>query len=104
MIRPRVFRDVSDVTTGTEFWGAKTAFPLGLSPTAMQRLAHVDGEVGTSKACAARQVPMILSTLSNDSLEDVSAQSHDESTPYAIQVSPLKDRQITTSLLTRAKG
>lgn len=70
----------------------------------MHRLAHADGEVGTSKACAARHVPMILSALSNDTLEDVSAQSSDGSTPYAIQVSPFKDRQITTNLLVRAKG
>lgn len=70
----------------------------------MHRLAHADGEVGTSKACAARRVPMILSALSNDTLEDVSAQSSDGSTPYAIQVSPLKNRQITINLLNRAKG
>ncbi|KAG5749954.1 hypothetical protein H9Q70_007397 [Fusarium xylarioides] len=57
----------------------------------------------TSKACAARHVPMILSALSNDTLEDVSAQSSDGSTPYAIQVSPFKNRQITTNLLNRAK-
>lgn len=70
----------------------------------MHRLAHPDGEVGTSKACAARHVPMALSGLSNDTLEDVAAQSVDGSTPYAIQTSPFNDRRITTNLLTRAKG
>ncbi|KAH6999170.1 FMN-dependent dehydrogenase [Ilyonectria sp. MPI-CAGE-AT-0026] len=104
LIRPRVLRNVSNIDTATTLWGATTAFPLGLSPSAMHRLAHADGEVGTSKACAARHVPMILSALSNDTLEDVSAQSSDGSTPYAIQVSPFKDRQITINLLARAKA
>ena len=70
----------------------------------MHRMVHEEGEVGTSKACAARCVPMILSALSNDSLEDVSAQSSDSSTPYAVQISPLNKRQVMSKLLSRAKG
>ncbi|CAG7949445.1 unnamed protein product [Penicillium olsonii] len=104
LIRPRVLRDVSNIDTSTQFWGSTASLPMGLSPSAMHRLAHADGEVGTSKACAARRVPMVLSALSNDSLEDVSAQSTDQSTPYAIQVSPFNDRRITTNLLDRAKS
>lgn len=104
LLRPRVLRNVSNIDMTTTLWGTKAALPLGVSPSAMHRLAHADGEVGTSKACAARNVPMILSALSNDTLEDVSGQSSDGSTPYAIQVSPFKNRQITTNLLSRAKG
>lgn len=95
---------MSNIDTSTTLWGKTTALPLGVSPTAMHRMAHADGEVGTSKACAARRVPMVLSVLSNDTLEDVSAQSSDGSTPYAIQISPLNKRQVMTNLLTRAKG
>lgn len=104
LLRPRVLRNVSNIDMTTTLWGTKAALPLGVSPSAMHRLAHADGEVGTSKACAARNVPMILSALSNDTLEDVSGQSFDGSTPYAIQVSPFKNRQITTNLLSRAKA
>ncbi|KAI8713681.1 putative L-lactate dehydrogenase (cytochrome) [Fusarium sp. LHS14.1] len=104
LMRPRVLRNVSNIDMTTNLWGAKAALPLGLSPSAMHRLAHPDGEVGTSKACAARGVPMILSALSNDTLEDVSGQSTDGLTPYAIQVSPFKNRQITTNLLNRSKA
>ncbi|EWY99990.1 hypothetical protein FOYG_03907 [Fusarium oxysporum NRRL 32931] len=104
LLRPRVLRNVSNIDMTTTLWGTKAALPLGVSPSAMHRLAHADGEVGTSKACAARNVPMILSALSNDTLEDVSGQSSDGSTPYAIQVSPFKNRQITTNLLSRAKA
>lgn len=104
LIRPRVLRDISKLDTSSKIWGKATTIPFGLSPSAMHRLAHPDGEVGTSKACAARRVPMALSGLSNDTLEDVSAQSVDGLTPYAIQTSPFNDRRITTNLLTRAKG
>lgn len=104
LLRPRVLRDVSNIDTSATLWGKTTALPLGVSPTAMHRMAHADGEVGTSKACAARRVPMVLSVLSNDTLEDVSAQSSDGSTPYAIQISPLNKRQVMTNLLTRAKA
>ncbi|RYP75649.1 hypothetical protein DL769_003779 [Monosporascus sp. CRB-8-3] len=104
LFRPRVLRDVSNIDTSTTIWGATAAFPLGLSPSAMHRLAHEDGEVGTSKACAARHVPMCLSALSNDRLEDVAAQSSDGSIPYAIQVSPFEDRRITANLLARAQA
>ncbi|KAH7490313.1 hypothetical protein FOMA001_g3685 [Fusarium oxysporum f. sp. matthiolae] len=86
LLRPRVLRNVSNIDMTTTLWGTKAALPLGVSPSAMHRLAHADGEVGTSKACAARNIPMILSALSNDTLEDVSGQSSDGSTPYAIQV------------------
>lgn len=103
-IRQRVLRDVSNIDTSATLWGAKTAFPFGLSPSAMHQLAHPDGEVGTSQACAARRVPMILSGLSNNTLEDVSAQSADASTPYAINIAPFKDRRITSNVLVRAKG
>ncbi|KAF5021536.1 hypothetical protein F66182_6418 [Fusarium sp. NRRL 66182] len=104
LLRPHVLRNISSIDMTTNIWGATAALPLGISPSAMHRLAHTDGEVGTSKACSARRVPMILSALSNDTLEDVSGQSTDGLTPYAIQVSPFKDRHITTNLLNRAKG
>ncbi|KAJ5287133.1 hypothetical protein N7478_002819 [Penicillium angulare] len=104
LLRPRVLRDVTNVDTSTTLWGKTAALPLGVAPTAMHRLVHEDGEIGTSKACAARRVPMILSALSNDTLEDVSAQSSDGSTPYAIHVSPLNKREVISSILTRAKA
>ena len=97
-------RDVSNIDTRAELWGKTTGLPLGISPSAMHRLVHADGEVGTSKACAARKVPMILSALSNDSLEDVAAQSADAETPYAIQISPMNKREVMSNILARAKG
>jgi (S)-2-hydroxy-acid oxidase len=92
------------VDTTTTIWGSQVLFPFGFSPAAMHRLAHPDGEVGTSKACAALNVAMGLSAYSNDSLEDVIKQAEGKSNPYAMQVSLLKSQHLTTRLLKRAES
>lgn len=104
LLRPRVLRNVENIDMSTTLWGKKAAVPFGLAPSAMHRLIHADGEIGTSKAAAARTVPMVLSLLSNDSLEDVAAQRTDGSTPYGIHISPLNKREVLSNLLIRAKG
>lgn len=70
----------------------------------MHRLAHSDGEIGTSKACAALNVAMGLSAYSTDSLEDVIKQANGKTNPYAMQVSLLKSQEITIQLLKRAES
>ncbi|KIX07433.1 uncharacterized protein Z518_02086 [Rhinocladiella mackenziei CBS 650.93] len=102
-IRPRILRNVSNIDPSTTIWGSKVLFPFGFSPAAMHRLAHPDGEIGTSKACAALNVAMGLSTYSNDSLEDVIKQGEGRTNPYAMQVTLLRSRGLTEQLLKRAK-
>lgn len=99
-----MLRNVENIDMTTTLWGKKAAVPFGFAPSAMHRLIHADGEIGTSKAAAARNVPMVLSLLSNDSLEDVAAQRTDGSTPYGIHISPLNKREVLSNLLVRAKG
>lgn len=49
-LRPRFFnKDVSRVNLQTEVFGQKVAFPIGVSPTAMQRMANPIGEIGTAR-------------------------------------------------------
>ena len=52
-IRPRVLRNVSNVDMSSSIFGQRISMPFGISPTAMQRLAHPDGEEATSRAAAA---------------------------------------------------
>lgn len=103
-MRPRGLRNVENIDMSTTLWGQPVAVPFGIAPSAMHRLIHADGEVGTSKAAAARTVPMILSCLSNDTLEDVVGQRGDSTTPYGIQISPLNKRELMKNLLMRSKG
>ncbi|KAK7221472.1 hypothetical protein V2G26_009475 [Clonostachys chloroleuca] len=70
-IRPRVLQDVSDVDTSVEVFGVRSALPVGIAPSAMQRLAGGDGEIDVAKAAAAMGLNLTLSSQSTSSLEDV---------------------------------
>lgn len=72
-LRPRVLVDVSKVDPTTSLFGQKIAFPLCVSPAGIQAMAHPDGELATSQACAKRGVHMGVSSFSNYSVEDVRA-------------------------------
>ena len=47
--RPRVLRDVSLLDTRVQLYGEWVEFPICVAPTAMQRMAHPDGEEATAK-------------------------------------------------------
>ena len=48
-LRPKLLRDVSRRDLRTTILGQEIAFPIAVAPTAMQRMAHSDGEVATAK-------------------------------------------------------
>ena len=102
MIRPRVLRNLSSLDTSTTIVGCKVKFPFGFSPTAMQTLAHPDGEEATSKACAGFNTMMGLSNYSTKELERVIA--HGQGNPYAMQMSLLKNKDAMVKLMKRAEG
>lgn len=52
LMRPRVFVDCTACDTSTTLLGHKVDIPLYVSPAAMARLAHPDGEHGIAQACA----------------------------------------------------
>ncbi|KAL2826627.1 FMN-dependent dehydrogenase [Aspergillus cavernicola] len=102
MIRPRVLRNLSSLDTTTTVVGCKVKFPFGFSPTAMQTLAHPDGEEGTSRACASFDTLMGLSNYSTKNLEDVI--SHSTGNPYVMQMSLLKNKAAMIRMIKRAEA
>lgn len=48
-VRPRVLIDVSKRSTKTNVLGIDLDMPIGIAPTAMQRMAHCDGEKATAR-------------------------------------------------------
>ncbi|KAH2444112.1 hypothetical protein KXW63_009217, partial [Aspergillus fumigatus] len=100
MIRPRVLRNLSTIDTSTTIVGCKVKFPFGFSPTAMQTLAHPDGEEGTSKACANFNTLMGLSNYATKNLEQVIA--HSKGNPYVMQMSLLKNKAAMIQVIKRA--
>ena len=51
LLRPRIFIDCVKCDTSTSFLGHNVDMPIFVSPAAMARLAHPDGERGIAKAC-----------------------------------------------------
>ncbi|KAI8943285.1 hypothetical protein NX059_001305 [Plenodomus lindquistii] len=101
-IRPRVLRDISSIDTSTRIFGFKNSIPLGVAPTAMQCLAHDDGELATARACKKKGVVMGLSSFSTTSLEDVrGALGADH--PGALQLYLFEERAKSRALILRAK-
>lgn len=83
-------------------FGSCVKFPFGFSPTAMQGLAHPDGELATSRATANLNIPMGLSAYSSQKLEDVAAAG--SGNPYVMQISLLKNREAMVKLVQRTEG
>ena len=63
-LMPRMMIDVSKRNLTTWALGSKVSMPIGISPTAMQRMAHPDGECASAKAAEKAGTIFILSTIS----------------------------------------
>ncbi len=100
-LRQRVLRDVSRVRMQTELFGQPMAMPVMLAPIGMAGLQARRGEVQAARAAKAAGVPLILSTLSICSLEEV-AQGAGVA-PW-FQLYMLRDRGYMAALLQRAQA
>ena len=68
----------------------------------MQQLAHLEGELATSRAAAKIGSAICLSSYSNISLEEVKLQGKDN--PYMMQMCVVRDRKLTKQLLSLSGG
>jgi 4-hydroxymandelate oxidase len=98
-LRPRILTDVSKRDCSTTLLDTPIAMPIGIAPTAMQRLAHPDGELATAKAAQNLNIPMICSTTATVAIEDVVKQSRAN---VWFQVYVYKDREASRELVQRA--
>jgi 4-hydroxymandelate oxidase len=70
-LRPRRLVDVSRVDMTTDILGVKYASPIMICPIGGQRSFHPDGEIAVAKAAKTGNHLQILSTVSSNSVEDV---------------------------------
>jgi 4-hydroxymandelate oxidase len=70
-LRPRRLNDVSKVDTSVDLFDTKYDSPIFVCPTGGNKFFHPEGEVAVAKAARAGNHLQILSTSSNDSVEDV---------------------------------
>ncbi|NWR30938.1 HAOX1 oxidase, partial [Tachuris rubrigastra] len=98
---PRVLRDVSVVDVSSSALGQRLSFPVCVAATAMQRMAHPDGETATARACRAVGTGMMLSSWATSSIEEVAAAA--PGGLHWMQLYVYKDREVTESLVRRAE-
>ena len=99
---PRMLRDVSRRTLDTDLLGTKLPAPVLLAPVGVQGIVHAEGEVATARAAAALGVPMVLSTASSKSMEEV-AKALGAGIGW-FQLYWSKDPELTASFLRRAEA
>lgn len=100
-IRPKCLVGLPSYNLSTIVLGEKVSMPVGISPTAMQRMAHPEGETANVRAAQANGVIYTLSTIATSSIEEVA-----EAAPNAIkwfQLYIFNDRDLTRTLLARAE-
>jgi 4-hydroxymandelate oxidase len=99
-LHPRVLAGVARVDPATTLLGTAVSSPVVIAPTAVQGLAHSDGEVATARGAAEVGALMVLSSLASRSLEEVAAVA--PGAPRWMQVYILRDRARTVDLVRRA--
>jgi L-lactate dehydrogenase (cytochrome) len=101
MLRQRVLRDVSNVTTNSELFGQPVSMPVALAPVGLAGLFRRRGETQAVRAAEAAGVPFTLSTVGLCSLEEVKAAS---TKPFWFQLYMMRDRGYVRELLQRARN
>ena len=97
---PKVLRGVENIDLSTTIFGKKLDLPFYLSPTALQRLFHYDGERAVAKAAEKYNTMFGLSTLCTVPIEEFS----NVNTPKMFQFYYHKDRGINDAVLERVKA
>jgi 4-hydroxymandelate oxidase len=98
-LHPRVLAGLDGVSTATTLLGSSVGTPVGIAPTAIQGLAHPEGEVATARGATAAGALLILSSLATCPLEDVAAAAPDA--VRWMQIYVLRDRGRTRALVER---
>lgn len=101
VFRPRVLVDCSVRDQSTTVLGQPIASPVILAPTGFAGLAWPDGEVTLARAAAKAGTVFTLSTMSINTIEEVAEQAPG---PLWFQLYVMRDREMTRSLVDRARA
>jgi lactate 2-monooxygenase len=101
-IVPRMLRDVADRDLSTTLLGTPMAAPLMLAPIGVQKVVHDEGELASARAAAAVGTPMIASTASHFTLEEIAAAGGADARRW-FQLYWANDRRLVESFVGRAE-
>jgi 4-hydroxymandelate oxidase len=97
----RVLRGLGERSLETTVLNEPVSMPVLIAPTAFHRLAHDEGELATVRAAGAAGTIMIVSTLANTSIEDITRAA---SGPVWFQLYIYRDRAATRDLVARVEA
>ena len=98
---PDVLAGVADIDTSCTLLGRKSALPLILSPTAVQRAFHWHGETAVAKAAEKFGLWFGISSLATRSIEEIAALTDG---PKMFQLYVHKDKGLNTSMIERCQA
>lgn len=98
---PDVLAGVENIDTSCTILGRKSALPLVLSPTAVQRAFHWQGERAVAKAAEKFGLWFGISSLATCSIEEIAALT---SGPKMFQLYVHKDKGLNTQLIERCQA
>jgi lactate 2-monooxygenase len=103
-LMPRMFVGAAQRDLSVDLFGLKLPSPLFMAPIGVISLCAQDGhgDLATARAAARTGVPMVMSTLTEDPLEDVAAEFGN--TPGFFQLYTPTDRDLAASLVHRAEA
>ncbi|KNG87307.1 cytochrome B2 [Aspergillus nomiae NRRL 13137] len=90
LLRPRVFIDCRECDLSIDFLGLKLGLPIYISPAAMARLAHPQGEAGIAAACRKFGAMQIISHNASMATQEIVANAHPDQV-FGWQLYCLKD-------------
>lgn len=98
---PDVLAGVENIDTSCTIMGRRSELPLVLSPTALQRAFHRDGERAVAKAAEKFGVWFGISSLATHSIEEIAALTD---APKLFQLYVHKDKGLNASMIDRCKA
>ena len=98
---PDVLAGVEKIDTACTIMGRRSELPLVLSPTALQRAFHRDGEKAVARAAAKFGVWFGISSLATHSIEEIAALT---TASKLFQLYVHKDKGLNTSMIERCKA
>ncbi|KAL6546370.1 Lactoylglutathione lyase [Orobanche minor] len=100
LFHPRILVDVSNVDITTTILDYKISMPIMVAPTAMQKMAHPEGELATARGASSAGTIMTLSSWGTCSVEEVASTGPGV---RFFQLYVLKDRNVVRQLVRRAE-
>ena len=101
-IKPRMLTGNTERDLSVEVLGTHSPAPFLLAPVGVLSIAHTEGELACARAAAELGIPFCLSSAASTSIEDIAEAMGDA--PRWFQLYWINDRDVITSLLSRAKA